>query len=100
MQHILAFVAHARTIALVGVAALLAACGSVADENTGISECDSYVRALSRCAAAAGQDLASQRTGMARQTFIAAAKDKDDVAREKLAAQCRAAEAQLSRACR
>ncbi|WP_394830462.1 hypothetical protein LVJ94_28550 [Pendulispora rubella] len=101
MQHLLVIVAHARSIALLGVAFFLTACSSsVADENTGIAECDSYVHALSRCASVAGSTVASERTAMARQTFVTASKDKDDAAREKLAAQCRAAEAQLSRACR
>src|SRR6266436_1580976 len=77
-------------------------CGSHAEGNIDdkemVPQCVSYIQALNRCQLGARPDVISQRAAGARKSFLVAAKDQ--AARDKLAAQCSAAEQRISRACR
>jgi len=101
MLHLDDLLARGPITALLGVLFLLAGCSSGGgDESTGITDCDSYVHTMSRCMKGVGLDVVSKNVTNARQTFIAAAKDKDPASLDRLSAKCRAAEQQLAHACR
>jgi len=87
---------------LVVAVAFASGCSSRADNSPDdreiVPECRSYLDQLSKCTQSISPNVAAQRTAATRQAFAIAA--KDDAARERLSAQCRAAEQQISRACR
>ena len=76
------------------------ACGSrtSADDQELVPQCANYLAEVNRCTKGVSPDVASQRAAATRQAFAIAAKDQ--AARDRLSAQCRAGQEQLSRACR
>jgi len=84
---------------MVAVVCTPACSGSTnADDRELVPECATYLAAMKHCMAGASPDIAAQRAAATRQAFTVAAKDQ--AARDRLGAQCRAAQEQLSRACR
>ncbi|WP_394848957.1 hypothetical protein LZC95_16090 [Pendulispora brunnea] len=77
-----------------------AGCSAGADDDDGdlVAECQAYLAAERNCLSAVGPEVAQQRAKATRSAFKIAA--KDPAGRNKLAAQCRAAQAQISRTCR
>jgi len=69
-----------------------------ADDREVVPECRAYLEAMKHCTQGVSPDVAAQRTAATREAFTVAARDQ--AARERLSAQCRAAEQQISRACR
>jgi len=83
---------------IVLLAAIDLGCSGSPNEQEVVPECGTYLSALERCTQSLGPGVASRRTAAAHQVFTAAAKDEG--ARARLAAQCSAANEQISRACR
>jgi len=68
------------------------------DESDPIPECQAYLAAERNCLSAISPEVARERTKSTRAAFTMVA--RDPVGRNQLAAQCRAAEQQISRTCR